>query len=353
VKRKSAIIGAIVLTALVSVTVHSLTRASVSESDIPAESFGAADLVAGSGSVEPVSEDIKLASELGGKLKSVDVQEGDLIHKGQVLAMLENDDYAAELDSATAEMHAKEAMLRKVVNGAQGRERSKALESAHEAEAVMKNAQANLERRRELFDAGVISREELDRYTKEYDVAKEQYQENADQYSLVNGSTREEDVAIAQSDVELAKARVADAQAKYEKTVIKSPIDGTVLRIHHRAGESVSGPGGGIDPVLTIGDIRLLRIRVDIDETDVNKVHMGQKAFVTADAFGKQKFWGHVVQVGELLGPKTVRTDEPTERIDRKFLQALVQLDPGAQLPMGLRVDAFIVGNGEQIATQH
>jgi hypothetical protein len=51
---------------------------------------------------------------------------------------------------------------------------------------------------------------------------------------------------------------------------------------------------------------------------------------------------------GELLGPKTVSSDEPTERVDRKFLQALVELDPSAHLPIGLRVDSFIVTNSEQ-----
>ena len=107
-------------------------------------------------------------------------------------------------------------------------------------------------------------------------------------------------------------------------------------------------PATTSDPVLTIGDARLLRVRVDIDETDVNKVRVGQSAYVTAEAYGKQKIWGHVVQVGELLGPKTVRTDQPTERVDRKFLETLVELDPGAHLPVGLRVDTFILTNAEQ-----
>ena len=69
-----------------------------------------------------------------------------------------------------------------------------------------------------------------------------------------------------------------------------------------------------------------------------------------AEAYGKQRIWGRVVQVGELLGPKTVRTDEPTERIDRKFLETLVELDAGAQLPAGLRVDAFVLADGVQTA---
>jgi len=349
VKKKLVVLSAVILTVLISMKLQSLTRHSARNAGVAVQPAGL-DLIAGPGSVEPISEDIKLGSELSGKLKSINVAEGDVIHKGQVLAVLENDDYLAELASATAEMQAKEAMLHKVMNGAQRQERSEASESARAANAVMEDAQANLKRRQELFAAGVISREELERYTKEYDVAKEQYQEDDDQYSLINGSPREEDVAFAQAELQLAKANVAEAQAKYEKTIIRSPIDGTVLRINHRAGESVSNMADAADPILTIGNTKVLRVRVDIDESDVDKVRMGQKAYVTADAFGQQKFWGHVAQVGELLGPKTVHTDEPTERVDRKFLEAMVELDPGAHLPIGLRVDSFIVVNGNQSA---
>jgi HlyD family secretion protein len=90
---------------------------------------------------------------------------------------------------------------------------------------------------------------------------------------------------------------------------------------------------------------------VDVDETDVSKVRAGQKAYVTADAFGKQKFWGRVVRVGQQLGPKNVRTDEPTEKVDTKILETLVELDPDVRLPDGLRVDAFIVPEGAEVAS--
>jgi hypothetical protein len=82
----------------------------------------------------------------------------------------------------------------------------------------------------------------------------------------------------------------------------------------------------------------------------VSKVQVGQKAYVTADTYGTKKFWGHVVRLGQQLGPKNVRTDEPTERVDTKILETLVELDPGSQLPDGLRVDAFIVPDGAEVA---
>jgi len=345
-KKWTIAIATVAFVLAVSLTLFSArTRSSAAAAQAASRANQVENLVAGPGRIEPVSEDIKLGSELSGKLRSVNVEEGDRVRKGQVLAVLENDDYHAQVLSAEAEVGTKEATLRKVVNGARSQERLEALSSVREAEAVLENARSEMARRQKLYAAGVISREELDRFEREYNVAKAQHQESVERHSLVNDHAREEDVAFAQADLQLAKAHLADAQAKYEKTLIKSPIDGTVLRKHHRNGESVSNSSTVPDPIVTIGDKNVLRVRVDVDETDVNRVRVGQKAYVTADAYGKQKFWGHVVRVGELLGPKNVRTDEPTERVDTKILETLVELDPGAQLPMGLRVDAYIVGD--------
>jgi len=308
------------------------------------------DLISGPGRVEPYSEDIKIGSELSGRLKSVNVEEGDAIHRGQVLAELENADYRAQVESARANVVAKEATLRKVINGARRQERDEAWSSVIEAKAVMADAQSELWRRQELFAAGVVSREELDRYAREADVAKAKYDAAVQQHALVDDHAREEDRSLAEADVELAQAQFSEAQARYEKTFIRSPIEGNVLRKHHRSGESVSNSSTVPDPVLTIGDRKTLRVRVDVDETDVSKVQVGQKAYVTADAFSGRKFWGHVVRVGQQLGPKNVRTDEPTERVDTKILETLVELDPGSRLPDGLRVDAFIVPDGQEVA---
>lgn len=307
-------------------------------------------LIAGPGHVEPVSEAIKIGSELSGRLKSVNVEEGDAIRRGQVLAELENADYRAQVESSRANVVARQAALRKVINGARRQERDQAWSSVNEARAVMQDAESELHRRQELFSAGVVSREELERYAREADVAKAKYDSAVQQHALVDDHAREEDRSLAEADVKLAQAQLEEAEARYQKTFIRSPIDGTVLRKHHRGGESVSNSSTVPDPILTIGDRNRLRVRVDVDETDVSKVTVGERAYVTADAFGSKKFWGTVVRVGQQLGPKNVRTDEPTEKIDTKILETLVELDTGAQLPDGLRVDAFIVPEGREIA---
>ncbi|MBZ5719045.1 MAG: efflux RND transporter periplasmic adaptor subunit [Acidobacteriia bacterium] len=347
--KKKALFGFIVI-ALTAATVTLIwgNTASSSKSEAPPRAQQTDWLVAAPGRVEPSSEDIKLGAEISGKLKTVLVEEGDAIRRGQVLAEFENSDYRAQVESAQAEVKQKEAELRKVINGARSQERREALSSVHEAEAVMKNAEAEMLRRQKLYAAGVISREEADRYAKEYDVAKARYDEKVQNHALIDEAAREEDRSMAEANLASAIAQLDAAQALLAKTYVRAPIDGTVLRKHHRAGESVSNGSNTPDPIFTIGDKRALRVRMDVDEADVSKLAMGQSAYVTADAYGNKKFWGHVVRVGQELGRKNVRTDEPTERVDTKILETLVQLDEGVELPVGLRVDAFIVGGNQK-----
>jgi HlyD family secretion protein len=310
----------------------------------PATNAVAEDVrVSGPGRVEPSTEDVKLGSELSGKLRAVKVEEGDTIYRGQVLAVLENDDYLAQVRSAEADVQAKEATLRKVINGARHQERQEAFSTVRAQQAVMDNARAQADRYQRLFEAGVVSKEETERYSREYEVAKANYQEATEHHSLVDDQAREEDRALAEANLQLSNAQLAEARARYEKTLIKSPIDGIVLRKHHRNGESVSNSSTVPDPILTVGDKKVLRVRIDVDETEVSRVHVGQKAYVTADAYGDKRFWGQVIRVGEQLGRKNIRTDEPTERVDTKILETLVELQPGTQLPVGLRVDGFIL----------
>ena len=340
-QRRIVMVVAIVLTAVCTAGV---IWAHASKNTKPAQLAPAKDwIVAGAGRVEPESEDIKLGTELSGKLKAVYVEEGDRVNRGQLLAELENADYRAQVESARAELDQRSAELRKVLNGARREERREAYSSVEQSRAVMVNAEAEMQRRQKLFAAGVVSKEEADQFAKEYDVAKAKYQEAVEHHQLVDESAREEDRAIAEANLAAARAKVDQAEALYAKTFVRSPIDGTVLRKHHRVGESVSNGSTVPDPVVTLGATARLRVRMDVDEGDVNKLAVGQSAYVTAEAYGDKKYWGHIVRIGQELGRKNVRTDEPTERVDMKILETLIELDGDQRLPVGLRVSTFVV----------
>ena len=297
-------------------------------------------VVAGPGRVEPLSEEVRVGAQIEGRLRHVAVEEGDHVTAGQVLAVLENDDYTARIASAAAQLQITEAEARRVVNGARDHERREAAASLHEAEAVLTHARANHQRRRELFAETVISRDEMDKAEEQLRVSESRVDALRERHALVDAAAREEDAARARADVALARARLDEAVALREKTIIRAPAAGLVLRTHRRAGESVSTQVDA--PVVTLADRSTVRVRVDVDETDVGRVAVGQAAYVTAEAFGARRFPGRVSRVGHILGRKNVRTDEPSERVDQKILETLVELSDGHELPIGLRVQAFI-----------
>jgi HlyD family secretion protein len=301
-------------------------------------------LVAAPGRVEPVSEEIEVGAEIGGKLASVSVEEGDRVRRGQIIATLENADYHAQVASAAALVEQREAQLRRVVNGARDQERLAASAAVEETAAVVESTRAETKRRQILYGQGVIAREEAERAEREYLVARARWEAAGQRHALVDDDAREEDRAESRAGVALARAELALARARLEKTVIRSPIDGIVLRKHLERGESVSDQFS--TPIVTVADSSILRVRADVDETDVGQIRLGQRAYVTAEAFGDRRFSGRVVRIGQVLGKKNVRTDEPVERVDKKILETLVELEEGRELPPGLRVDVFIATGG-------
>jgi ABC exporter DevB family membrane fusion protein len=304
----------------------------------PSEHQGA--VVAGPGRVEALSEEVRVSAQISGRLQDVLVDENDRVHSGQVIAVIENVDYRARVASAEATLRLREAESRRVQNGARAQEREDAAAAVREAEAVLDNAKADVARRRNLFNETVISRAELDNSEEQARVAQARADSARERSSLLEAGSREEDIARADADVALARAALDEAKAILDKTFVRAPIDGIVLRRHRRSGESVSTQFES--PVVTLADRSRVRVRVDVDESDVSKLRVGQAGYVTADAFGNRRFNGHIVRIGRILGRKNVRTDEPTERIDTKILETLVELDDGAELPLGLRVQAFI-----------
>jgi ABC exporter DevB family membrane fusion protein len=299
--------------------------------------------VLAAGLVEPVGEEVKVGSELDGKLARVLVEEGDLVKRGQTLGVLENGDYRARVALAEASLRESEAMLEKLRNGSRSEDRREAQALLREAEAHFETAQAEAERRRVLLARGAVSRSEYDLVARDAAAARARADAARERVNVALDQTRPEDLRRADAEVASARARRDEAAALLAKTYLRSPLDGRILRKYRKAGESVTA--GGDSPVVSLGDTRTLVVRVDVDETDVAKLRIGQPAWVRADAYGDARFTGRVIRIGQALGRKNIRTDEPTERVDTKVLETLVQLDPGQTLPVGLRVDAYLEKN--------
>lgn len=296
--------------------------------------------IAAPGRVEPISEELEVAAEVSGRIAALLVEEGDGVEAGAVIARLESADHEARLASAKAALEVAQAEELRLVNGARTEERREARAAAEQADAAL--AQAVREHQRRVRAADVIPREELDRAASDVDLARARQAEAWERARLVDAPARSDERARARATVQQARARVLEAQALLAKTIIRAPIGGTVLRVVRRPGESVSVEGPDGAHLVTMADLSVLRVRADVDERDVAHPKVGRAAYVTADAYADQHFTGRVVRVGEMLGRKNIRSERPTEKVDTRVLETLIELDRGQRLPIGLRVDAFI-----------
>lgn len=307
-------------------------------------------VIAALGRVEPASEEIRIAAAMTGRLAEVPLDEGQSVKQGQIVARLENADHLARVKAAEANVRIAQAALDRVINGARPAERAEAAAAVRESEALLARAEREATRQRGLADKKLGSAQDLDNAVSDLDVARARLARAREHLAVVDAPAREDERMRAEAELALARARLDEAQAVYDKSFVRSPIDGTVLRKFRRAGEQVTEMGD--TPILAVGDLSHLRVRAEVDEADIALVRLGQPAYVKAAAYGERRIAGSVSRIGSLMGRKTVISDAPGERKDSRVLEVMIDLGADAHLPAGLRVDAFIeIGKAGPAAT--
>lgn len=298
-------------------------------------------LIGGNGIVEPAQRETKVAAQVTALVKQVLVKEGQQVKQGDVLVQLENGVELAQLQSAEAEAVAERANLARTLKGLRVEDRDAVNADAQAARARAELSASVAARTEQLAKSGAATPDELERARRQAQQDGAALKANEARLRAAEAGSRGEDIAFARARVLGAEARVVQAKAQVDRLAIRAPLDGEVLQVKVREGELYSFQGS--DPLVVMGDTRTLRVRMDVDERDVSRVQLGAAAWVTADAFGAQKFTGKVVEVGRRFGRKNVRTDDPVERNDTKILEVVIQLDSNERLVPGQRVNSFIV----------
>jgi len=120
------------------------------------------------------------------------------------------------------------------------------------------------------------------------------------QLDLLQAEPTAEEIAVAQADVAQAQIALDEAQVALERCELRAPFGGTIGEVNVRKGELVT-PG---EPLITLGDLNTLRVETtDLDEIDVARVAVGQRALVTFDALPEQVWSGHVTRVSPVAEP--------------------------------------------------
>jgi HlyD family secretion protein len=295
--------------------------------------------VAGNGIVEPADRETKVAGQVPGRIARVLVKEGDKVEVDAPLLALEAATEAASLAAAEADLGASEADLTRTLRGLRRQDIDAVEADAEAAKARSELSRGALDRISKLAEGGAATPDELDRAKRNAEAEDMAFKAADARRSAALAGSRREDVMAARARVLAAQARRDQARALLDRLTIRAPIAGEVLSIKFRSGEYYN-PGAG--EAVVLGDTRVLRVRMDVEERDIGKIRKGLRAHVTADAFPGERFPGRVVEIGRRMGRKNIRTDDPVERIDTKILEVVIELDRRDGLIPGLRVVSVI-----------
>jgi len=246
--------------------------------------------VVATGKVQPVTQ-VEIKSKASGIVLKLPVNIGDIVHKGQVICELDQNDLIPALRQQEAALHVAEAGVRS----------AKADYDRYKVDAAGPDVpflKRDLDRARTMFTSGLIAQNSRDDAEKNYEMAV-QKQESA----KANLGSATAAIARAEAAVEQQRATVSMAEENLRNATIVSPIDGVVLSRDVEVGAAVSSilvMGSGAPLIMTLGDLSEVYVKGKVDETDVGKVYLGQSARIAVESFKDQKFAGHVTKISPM-----------------------------------------------------
>jgi HlyD family secretion protein len=232
-------------------------------------------IVSASGKVQP-KRLVKISAETSGRVVDLAVNEGDRIKKGQFLLQIDPKSLRTRVDSNSASLRTAELSLEQM------------RQSIETARVQLQQAQQTLARQRNLWAEQLTTREALEKAENDVKSAESAVQE------------REKQMHPQESRIVQERATLESARYDLSKVRIESTIDGIVTRRNVQEGETaVIGTMNNAGTVLLeLADMSLIQAEVEVDETNIPNVQLGQKAKITIDAIPDRSFKGHVSEIG-------------------------------------------------------
>jgi HlyD family secretion protein len=244
---------------------------------------------------------IAVGAKVMGRVAWIGVEKGDKVQQGQVLVRLEDNDFRAQSNQARANLAAAQARLDQLRTGSRPQEKLKDRAGVLQAEATLRNAEAEYERTEKLYRAGVSSKSELDRATAQRDTARALVEGARQSSAMTDIGPRPEEIRAAEAQVRQMKAALDYADTQLANTEIKAPVSGTVLQRIVERGEMVSpsafGESGARTSVVALADLDDLQIELDISQADFARLKMDQRAEIIPEAFPNLKYTGFIAEI--------------------------------------------------------
>ena len=273
-KRLFIILGSLILALVIAAFIWGGKQELPEVKTIIAQIEDVVERVSASGKIQPELE-VSVSAEVSGQLIELPVKEGDVVAEGDLLAVINPDLYNSALNRAQAAVNTTLSNLSS----------AKAMLASSESGYFV--AEQAWERNRILFDSGVVSQAEFHQSESAFNAAKA---------SLVSS---EESVKSAEYSILSAKASLQEALDNLSRTTLRAPQAGIVTALVKEIGESVQGNGfvAG-EVVMKISNLSLMEVDIEVNESDIVRVTIGNEAEIEVDAYLDETFKGKVSEIG-------------------------------------------------------
>jgi HlyD family secretion protein len=291
---------------------------------------------------------INLNSKVTGRVKWIGVEKGDQVKEGQVLVRLEDDEFRAQYEQAKGATENARAYLEELQNGSRPEEIQQAQHNLDEARATLADDQLTLDRTKDLWSQGVVSKQALDDATGKFGADQQRVNSLDKAFQLAKLGPRREEIARARGALDQAQGQADYAKSLLDATVIRAPVTGTILERAAEKGELVTSgfastaEGGPQGLVVSLADLNDLQVELDIAQDDFAKLGPKQKGIVTVDAYPDLKWDGIIAEIS------------PQANRAKATVQVKVQiLNPDAHLRPDMNATVkFLADENKQTSTQ-
>jgi HlyD family secretion protein len=297
--------------------------------------------VAGTGIVEPRTENIAIGSQVSGVVTKVHVKVNQRVAKGAPLFTIDDRQLQSVLRSRQAELRMAQAALTRLEKMPRPEELIPSAAKISEAVAYLA-AQDDLRKRAaQLGEHRAMSTEEVTARDMAWRARKEQLARLEAEDALLKAGAWEPDKEVGRAAVAKAQADVDQALTDIERLTVRAPIDGDVLQVNVRAGEFVNLLQ--TPPPMIFGDLSTLHMRVDIDDHDIPRFSPQARARAIVRGDSRRSYPMTLFKVEPYVVPKKSLTGDSSERVDTRVLQAVYALEPGERsVYVGQQLDVYI-----------
>jgi len=297
--------------------------------------------VAGAGMVEPKTENISIGTPVPGVVVEVMARVGKKVSIGDPLFRLDDRPLRAELLSRKAMLASSQAELTRLENEPRPEKLLMSEAQLTEAQAKLADVRDQWARTKRLFQQKVATEEDMVAREQNYRAAEAAVARHKAEMEMTKAGAWTFDKQVAAAALERAKSEVTQIEIDIERLVVQALVDGEVLQVNVRPGEFVGAPAN--QPLVVLGNVSQLHVRVDIDEYDIPRFNPTSQARATLK--GQPEIWFPLqfVRIEPYVVPKKSLTGDNTERVDTRVLQVIYAIDTqGKQLYVGQQLDAFI-----------